>query len=54
MANAEPTTPMLPSVDNATEESTYINLNNVSEIVEMNGISRATIYRYLKQEQHNI
>lgn len=27
---------------------------SVSEIVEMTGISRATIYRNLKQEQHNI
>ncbi len=26
---------------------------SVSEIVEMTGISRATIYRYLKQEQPN-
>jgi len=26
---------------------------SVSEIVEMTGISRATIYRYLKQEQLN-
>lgn len=26
---------------------------SVSEIVEMTGISRATIFRYLKQEQPN-